>query len=54
MKKWIRRARIAIVAIGLAYVGLDEYATHIGRGCLRGEAFYEGQPTSFWRSEITG
>ena len=49
MKKWFRRALIAIVLVGLTLGVLYELATHVGRGWLRGEAFYEGRPTSYWR-----
>jgi hypothetical protein len=48
MKKWLRRALIAIGLIGMTLAGLYEYATHVGRGWLRGEAFFDGQPTSYW------
>lgn len=50
MKKWLRRILIGFATIGLAYGALYEYATHVGRGWLRGEAFFEGRPTSYWRS----
>jgi hypothetical protein len=52
MTKWLRRALIAIGLIGLTLAGLYEYATHVGRGRLRGEAFYDGRPTSWWRERI--
>jgi hypothetical protein len=54
MKKWTRPFLIGMVAIGLVYGGLYEYATHVGRGWLRGEAFYEGRPTSYWQARIHG
>ena len=50
MNKWLRRilfaGAFACLALGILY----ECATHVGRGWLRGEAFYEGRPTSYWRS----
>jgi hypothetical protein len=49
MKKWLLRLTIAGVLIGLTLAGLYEYATHIGRGWLHGEATYQGRPTSYWR-----
>src|SRR5262249_7530073 len=52
MKKWLRRALIAVALVAMTLAGLYEYATHVGRGWLRGEAVYEGRPTSYWRSLI--
>jgi hypothetical protein len=52
MKKWLRRALIAVAVIGLMLAGLYEYATHVGRGWLQGEAFYQVRPTSYWRWAI--
>jgi hypothetical protein len=52
MKKWLRRILIAAVLVGLTLGILYECATHVGRGWLFGEAFYEGRPTSYWRSQI--
>jgi hypothetical protein len=52
MKKWLRRCLIAAGLICLAYGILYEYATHVGRGWLNDEAFYQGRPTSYWRSAI--
>jgi hypothetical protein len=37
-----------VVLIGLIVACLYESTTHIGRGWLRGEAFYDGWPTSYW------
>jgi hypothetical protein len=54
MKKWLRLGIIAVAVIGLATGGLYEYATHVGRGWLNGEATYQGRPTSYWRSSING
>jgi hypothetical protein len=52
MKKCLRRILIAVIVIGLTLAGLYEYATHVGRGWLRGEAFFDGRPTSWWRQEL--
>jgi hypothetical protein len=52
MKKWLRRALIAIALIGLTLGILYECTTHVGRGWLRKEAFYDGRPTSWWRERI--
>ncbi len=52
MKRWARRLLIATLFVGLTLASLYECATHVGRGWLRGEAFYEGRPTSYWRSRI--
>jgi hypothetical protein len=52
MKKWLRRNLIASVVFALTLAALYEAATHVGRGWLRGEAFYEGRPTSYWRTSI--
>ena len=52
MKKWLRRILIAALLVGLTFGILYECATHVGRGWLCGEAFFEGRPTSYWRSRI--
>ncbi|MSQ95751.1 MAG: hypothetical protein EXR98_14515 [Gemmataceae bacterium] len=49
MKKWLRRILIATALVALTLGVLYEMATHVGRGWLRGEAFFEGRPTSYWR-----
>jgi hypothetical protein len=49
MKKWLRRTAIAFLLIGLATGAMFEYDTHMGRGWLHGEAFYQRRPTSYWR-----
>jgi hypothetical protein len=41
-----------VALVGLSSASLYEYTTHVGRGWLRGEAFYEGRPTSYWRHAI--
>ncbi len=48
---WERRRTglLLLAVIGLAMAGWYEHATHVGRGWLRGEAFYQGRPTSYWR-----
>jgi hypothetical protein len=52
MKKWLRRTLITAALVGLTLASLYEYGTHVGRGWLFGEAFYEGRPTSWWRTEL--
>src|ERR1019366_7855340 len=52
MKKWLRRILIAALLVGLILVCLYEAATHVGRGWLRGEAFFDGRPTSYWRYQV--
>src|SRR5438309_2067627 len=37
---------------GAVVAGLYESATHVGRGWLNGEAFFEGRPTSYWRGRL--
>jgi hypothetical protein len=39
-----------VALVGLTLGVLYEVATHVGRGWLRGEAFFEGRPTSYWAS----
>jgi hypothetical protein len=49
---WTRR-RILLLFLavsGLTLASLYEAATHVGRGWLRGDALYQGRPTSYWRS----
>jgi hypothetical protein len=41
-----------LVVVILTVAGLYESITHVGRGWLRGEAFYQGRPTSYWAEEI--
>jgi hypothetical protein len=43
---WLFIASVSLA--GIAAFGLYEYSTHVGRGWLRGEAFYQGRPTSYW------
>jgi hypothetical protein len=52
MKKWLRRVLIAAALVGLTLGILYECATHVGRGWLFGEPFYEDRPTSWWRHEL--
>jgi hypothetical protein len=51
---WKRRRTwlLLLAVVGLTWVGLYEYATHVGRGWIRGESFYDGRPTSWWRERI--
>ncbi len=52
MKRWLRLLLIAAALVGLTLASLYEYATHVGRGWLFGEAFFDGRPTSYWSSQI--
>src|SRR5258705_201896 len=38
-----------VAALALVAGVLYEASTHVARGWLRGEAFYDGRPTSYWR-----
>ena len=50
MKKRFRRILLALVVLGVAAAVLFELETHVLRGWLRGEAFFDGRPTSYWRA----
>jgi hypothetical protein len=52
MKRWPRRIAISLALTALTLGILYECATHVGRGWLFGEEFYEGRPTSWWRHEL--
>jgi hypothetical protein len=52
MTRWRWRILIAAVLIVVAAAVVFEAVTHIGRGWLFGEPFYEGRPASFWAVEI--
>jgi hypothetical protein len=52
MKRWLRRIVIAAALIAVVVGASFEGVTHIGRGRLYGEPFYEGRPASFWANEI--
>jgi hypothetical protein len=49
-----KRRRIWFALIALVGVALAAYfePTNCVRGWLRGEAFYDGRPTSYWAAEI--
>ncbi len=49
MKRWL--VRLTLVAILAAFAVWLE-PTRVVWGWLRGEAFYQGRPTSYWRREI--
>ncbi len=50
----LRRRRTWFLLIALIGVALAVYfePSHCVRGWLRGEAFYDGRPTSYWAAEI--
>jgi hypothetical protein len=52
MKRWLCRIAIAVALVATAVGVLFESSTHIGRGRLFGEPFFEGRPASFWADEI--
>jgi hypothetical protein len=52
MKRWRRRILIAAALVAVAGVVLFEISTHIGRGWLFNEPFYDGRPASYWADEI--
>lgn len=41
---------IAAALVALTLGVLYEMATHVGRGWIQGDAWYEGRPTSYWRA----
>jgi hypothetical protein len=49
-----KRPRFWFLLTAIATVALAAYfePTHCVRGWLRGEAFYQGRPTSYWAEEI--
>jgi hypothetical protein len=49
MKKRLRCIGLSAALLGIALGILYEASTHVARGWLRGEAFYDGRPTSYWR-----
>jgi hypothetical protein len=51
MKKLLSRWLIVFALIVLAIAVVFELETHAGRGWLRGEAFFDGRPTSYWRTQ---
>jgi hypothetical protein len=52
MKKCLRYAGIVGLFVTLAFGIVYESSTHVLRGRLRGEAFFEGRPTSYWRAKL--
>ena len=52
MRKWAARLCVLLLIALLIAAALYECSTHVVRGWLRGEAFYDGRPTSYWRSEL--
>jgi hypothetical protein len=51
-RKWLLRLSAALLIIALAAVFLLTPVPIIIIGSFRGEAFYEGRPTSYWRQVI--
>ncbi len=47
-----RRTWILLVAVTAVALAVYFEPTHCVRGWLRGEAFYDGRPTSFWAAEV--
>jgi hypothetical protein len=52
MRKGIARAGALLLAALIVFATFYEFSTHVGRGWLRGEAFYDGRPTAFWRARV--
>jgi hypothetical protein len=52
VKKRLHRILFVSLVASLGLAAGYEYATHVGRGWLRGEAFFQGRPTSAWRDEL--
>jgi hypothetical protein len=52
MKKWRCRVLFVALMLGLTLAASFEAVTHVGRGWLFGEAFFEGRPTSYWRGDL--
>ena len=52
MRRWVVRGSVSFLLGLLIAAALYECSTHVVRGCLRGEAFYDGRPTSYWRTEL--
>src|SRR5262245_19027534 len=49
MKKYLGRGLTIAALIALTIGIVFEWETHVVRGWLRGEAVFDGRPTSFWR-----
>src|SRR2546430_1370258 len=47
-----RRLFWIVTLLGCTAFGVWLEPTRVVWGCLRGEAFYEGRPTSYWRVEL--
>src|SRR2546429_9903976 len=47
----VRRATM-VAAVFVVILGAVPYTRHLMLGLLRKEAFYDGRPTSYWRSTI--
>jgi hypothetical protein len=47
-KFWIPLLLVATAGLGLVF----ELESHLLRGWLNGEAFYDGRPTSYWRAAV--
>ncbi|MSU77247.1 MAG: hypothetical protein EXS16_04025 [Gemmataceae bacterium] len=43
---------IGLAIVSLLALGVYDSTTHVVRGKLRGEAFFDGRPTSWWRAEL--
>jgi hypothetical protein len=47
-RRWLLGTAFGLVVLVVAWFE----PTHVIRGWLRGEAFYDGRPTSYWAAEI--
>jgi hypothetical protein len=51
MRKWTVRLCVSFFFALLIAATLYECSSHVVRGWLRGEAFYDGRPTSWWSDQ---
>lgn len=51
IKKW-RIWLAAVVLVAVTVSAWYEWTTHVGSGWMRGEAFFHGRPTSYWRGIV--
>ena len=53
MRKRTRNLAVFLIALAALLAGVAyDASTHVVRGWLRGEAFFDGRPTSYWCQEV--